>query len=98
LAHAAAGAFVVDALFLEKDGVCLDAFDGTPVRTLRFNKAGRLDRIVSCRYQLFLWVADKGARSTASSPGQRATVARFSANISHREAAGLKVSKAQQQV
>jgi isochorismate hydrolase len=45
LAQSATGAFVVDALFPENDGVCLDyrAFDGTPVRThFTFNEAGKI--------------------------------------------------------
>jgi hypothetical protein len=45
LAHAASGAFVVDALFPDKDGVCLDyrAFDGTPVRThFTLTEAGKI--------------------------------------------------------
>ncbi len=45
LAHASTGAFVVDTLFPETDGVCLDyrAFDGTPVRThFTFTEAGKI--------------------------------------------------------
>ena len=45
LAHVANGAFEVDALFPEPDGVLLDyrAYDGTPVRThFWFTKAGKI--------------------------------------------------------
>ena len=45
LAHAVIGAFEVDALFPETDGVCLDyrAFDGTPVRIhFRFTDEGKI--------------------------------------------------------
>ena len=45
LAHPAAGAFEVDALCPETDGVCLDyrAYDGTSVRThFTFTKAGKI--------------------------------------------------------
>ena len=45
LAHVANGAFEVDALFPEPDGVLLDyrAYDGTSVRThFRFTKAGKI--------------------------------------------------------
>ena len=47
LAQRATGAFVVDALFPENDGICLDyrAYDGTPVRTyFTFTKAGKIGR------------------------------------------------------
>ena len=45
LVHAVIGAFEVDALFPETDGVCLDyrAFDGTPVRIhFRFTDEGKI--------------------------------------------------------
>ena len=45
LAHAVIGAFEVDALFPETDGVCLDyrAFDGSPVRIhFRFTDDGKI--------------------------------------------------------
>ena len=45
LAHAVIGAFEVDALFPETDGVCLDyrAFDGRPVRIhFRFTDDGKI--------------------------------------------------------
>ena len=45
LAHAASGAFEIDTLFPETDGVCLDYrdFDGTPVRMyFTFTKAGKI--------------------------------------------------------
>lgn len=45
LTHAVTGAFEVDALFPEADGVCLDYrdFDGTPVRTnFTFTDTGKI--------------------------------------------------------
>jgi len=45
LASPATGAFEVNALFPETDGVCLDyrAYDGTPVRAhFTFTKAGKI--------------------------------------------------------
>jgi hypothetical protein len=45
LTHAVPGAFEIDALFPEADGVCLDYrdYDGTPVRThFAFTEAGKI--------------------------------------------------------
>jgi hypothetical protein len=50
LGRAATGAFEVDALFPEADGVCLDYrdFDGMPVRThFAFTEAGKI-RLTAC--------------------------------------------------
>jgi hypothetical protein len=45
LARSAAGAFEIDALYPEADGICLDyrGYDGEPVRThFRFGEAGKI--------------------------------------------------------
>jgi hypothetical protein len=45
LAHAITGAFEIDAIFPDEDGVCLDYrdFDGTAVRTyFAFTRAGKI--------------------------------------------------------
>ena len=55
LAHPAAGAFEVDALLPETDGVCLDyrAYDGTPVRThFTFTKTGKIRHTVCAPIKL----------------------------------------------
>jgi hypothetical protein len=65
LAHAVIGAFEVDALFPETDGVCLDyrAFDGTPVRIhFRFTDEGKIRHIVCAPVKQAAQIIDAAVR------------------------------------